>query len=512
VTKFNFFFSFLSLVTRLCTATRSSLSSIYCGTTNNTIHSPRMSYSVEFITSELTRWDTLVRAAVREGSIVALMKTLRSPIVSFIISVGKSKLIFLQRKFYKKCVLLEEGPEKAAFFEPYYLHELLLTCGKDLDRPFLLEDSRALLTVFDQPANLTARAAVESAGMAPGPASTREVARPPSAVTRTPPEPSKDFLAAPALPGPSTKTNPALANQTRPATPDPIRPRPLKKATKEPEEDVMSERPEDVPVAKSTTGERWPTAMYKEIVAAAAARRPELIKMRRSIDSASDEDVRPVGFGVLNADTSDNSDSDAPARKQASEKRAKDKGKQKAVDRGGDSDDFEMGELEEEMANTAIVVKRQSAPATTSGKAGARIRYMGRATGELFSRPCKKCKNARVETLCQVDEKGGACVRCKAQKYRCDYAFRPGGDKKSKEEVESEDDETDVQASQSDVARTFPAGPAKSGKTIRFILPDRTASPESPAPSRTLCPATTLATARPLLKSRPAPAKKRGSE
>jgi hypothetical protein len=474
-----------------------------------------MSYSVEFITSELTRWDTLVRAAVREGSIVALMKTLKSPIVSLTISVVISELNLLQRKFYRKCVLLAEGPEKAAFDEPYYLHEVLLTCGKDLDRPFLLEDLRAVLTVFDQPANQRARAGIENAGTAPGPSNTQELAQTSTPVNRTPLETSKDIVAAPTSPGSSRKTDPATAKQTHLAMPEGIRPRPIGKGTKKPEEDVMAELTDDGPVAKFTTGERWPTAMYKEIVAAAAARRPELIRIRRSVDSASDEDVAPVGFGVLNADTPEQSESDAPAKKRAAVQKKKDKGKGRAVERGGDSEDFEMEELEEDMANTKIVVKRKTA--TAAGTSGVRIRYRGQPTGKLFARPCQKCENARVDTVCQVDAKGGACVRCKSHKYKCDYAFRPGGEKKSKQEVESEDDESDVQASQSDVARTsraLPARPIQSGgartqtamaerssKRIRFELPERT---DSPPATPTVRPSSSSSTAPKVFKRTPA--------
>jgi hypothetical protein len=235
--------------------------------------------------------------------------------------------------------------------------------------------------------------------------------------------------------------------------------------------------------------------MVKEVMVAAAARQPDLIHIRRSVDSSEDDGPRP-SMAALNADMSD---SDGPPTKNMITRTAKSKGKgkEKVVDKEGNSEDYEMGELEEEMANAKIVVKQRPAAAATSGRGGRRIRTP-QPTGELFARPCKRCSNAQVHTPCEVNEKGGACVRCKARKYKCNHAFKQGPVKKSRAMV-AYDDDSNVGPTHSEPERTPKPAAAKARKTIRFAVPEDDASNVGPSSS---------APTRPVSKARAAPRRK----
>ena len=68
-----------------------------------------------------------------------------------------------------------------------------------------------------------------------------------------------------------------------------------------------------------------------------------------------------------------------------------------------------------------------------------------RPTPHHHDPPCSRCSKAKRP--CVMNQGGGSCVACKQLKYRCDYATKAKGTKRSRvsgEELESENDEVEV--------------------------------------------------------------------
>ena len=352
--------------------------------------------------------------------------------------------------------------------------------------PNIHEDLDKLLVRFDQEHDVVPRPVVQNAAAGPGPTTLGRAAHPSVPTSR--PQTERRLPVQDKLAGSLVNVQVPLPRPVpRPTTTYTVRPTATAKRPEMPTTPVVA-RLEEVAVTKPPYKNKGLSAkgrlllpMAREVAAAAAARRPEDIMVRRSVESESQDEDHRVSLAALDADTPEPSDSDVPGKKGRVEKGGKGKGKARARQSGDESDDYEMEELEEEMANAKIVVKRRSASGSH------RIRYPPRATGEVFKKPCVRCRSARTETVCEVDEKGGSCVRCKSHKYKCDYANRPGTLKKSKVIVESEDEESEALPIVSEGSRTPRAAAADARKRIRFDL--------TPAPS---------AAARRVLKARAA--------